>query len=85
LKGYKYLLFSRGWLDGFKSRFNLLRQYQHGKAGSANPATFKLALQEIQHIVDSYAISDVYDADETTIFWKPSSNYTLSKNIPSPA
>lgn len=70
--------FSRGWLDGFKSRFSLKR-YQ--MSADARPVEFDDPVAELNHLQDLvklYDSKDVYCMDETALHWRKSLNFTLA-------
>lgn len=61
--------FSHGWLCNFKKRWNI-KQYNHfGEAGSV-PAEAELEMVSIRTIAGTYAEDDIYNMDETGLFWK---------------
>jgi len=62
--------FSNGWLSGFKKRYNIRQQIRHGEAGSLNLSAIAEQLRAVQSLVQQYHPSDVYNCDETGLFWK---------------
>jgi hypothetical protein len=52
---------SNGWLDKFKNRHCITFRYLSGESAQVDPDTVEL---------DSYAENDVYNADETGLFFK---------------
>lgn len=62
--------FSDGWIAGFKSRFGLKRVTLHGEANSADQENVQKARENMKHIIAAYSISDVYNQDETGVFWR---------------
>lgn len=71
--------FSRGWLDGFKTRYSYKFRRKHGEIGSANAIDFSDDLEAIQQVISSYESEDIYNVDETGLFWRQSPSTTLSK------
>ena len=70
---------SRGWFQKFKKRFNLRNLNIHGEAASADHASiepFKKQLSEAIR-VEGYCSKQVYNMDETGLFWKKTSNANL--------
>ena len=70
--------FSKGWLDGFKSRHQFRRYRQHGEAKSAEALDYSQQLQELQKLCLEYDSNDIYNADETGLFWQATPSYTLA-------
>ena len=64
--------FSTGWLDGFKARHHIKKYKQHGNAGVEEE------LQEIWEAVNPYTNEDIYNIDESALFWKMTPDETLS-------
>ncbi|KAL2098487.1 hypothetical protein ACEWY4_004967 [Coilia grayii] len=64
---------SKGWFDNFQKRFGLKSVFLHGEAASADTAgavayvnnKFKAIIQE-----GGYKPEQVFNMDETTLFWK---------------
>lgn len=70
--------FSSGWLDGFKSRYSFRRFRQHGEACAALQVDCTEDLQALQVIINEYESNDIYNADETGLFWRSLPNTTLA-------
>ncbi|CAF3663976.1 unnamed protein product [Fusarium graminearum] len=70
--------FSRGWLDGFKSRYNYKKHRKTGEALTAADYDFSGRLSELQTILNAFSADDTYNADETGLFWRQQPNITLS-------
>lgn len=77
-KDIKEPAFSRGWLNGFKSRYSYKRHKLHGEAKSAAAYDFTAELKQPQETVSCYYKANVYNVDETALYWKQSPNYTLA-------
>ena len=70
--------FSHGWIDEFK-RCHALHHYQnHGEAGSVNLTSVKEECMRMQHELQGWDLNDVFNADETSFFWKSIQNNGLS-------
>lgn len=62
--------FSIGWLSGFKKRHGNKEHVRHGESGSVDTSKTLEGLRRVQEIVAEYASEDVYNCDETGLFWK---------------
>lgn len=63
-------LFSTGWLDKFKARHGIRNFKRHGEAGSVDVSTMEAELVKIRAITAEYSQKDVYNMDETALYWK---------------
>ena len=70
--------FSNGWLSGFKSQNNLSKQRLHGEANSAPLSTLPELWAELQELISKYNPSDVFNCDETGLFYRMTPNQTLA-------
>jgi Tc5 transposase DNA-binding domain len=70
--------FSIGWLDNFKTRYNISRKKRYGEAGKVDKDQLELDLLEIRIIIEEYRLSDIYNMDETALYWKSSPNNNLA-------
>jgi hypothetical protein len=71
--------FSKGWLTGFKKR-NSLRMYRlHGEANSAPLESLAEERLKLQELISKFNPEDVYNADETGLFFRMAPNQTLAK------
>jgi hypothetical protein len=61
--------FSSGWLKGFKYWHNIKLHVRHGEAGSV-PDFIEEEMKVIQEIAAGYAEEDIYNMNETGLFWK---------------
>jgi hypothetical protein len=62
--------FSDGWLTKFKSRHGIKRIVLHGGASSADPEEVQLARCSIRLIAADSQLDDIYNQDETGVFWR---------------
>jgi Fission yeast centromere protein N-terminal domain/Tc5 transposase DNA-binding domain len=61
--------FSSGWLTRFKSRYNIKQYTRHGEAGSVSES-LEEEMRGLQTVAGSYKDEDVYNMDESGLFWK---------------
>jgi len=57
-------------LEGFKSRNNICKRKQHGKAALVNMEGAEDRIIELWAIIAPYLKKDVYNIDKTGQFWK---------------
>lgn len=62
--------FSDGWLQRFKNRHGIRRITLHGEADSADQQHVQLARDNMKYIVEGYSLDDIYNQDETGVFWR---------------
>lgn len=75
----KELQFSNGWLEGFKRRFKIKGYTRHGEAGSADNSPEALQrMEQIKLICSRYQVSDIFNMDETGLFYRLEPNRTLA-------
>jgi hypothetical protein len=74
----KSLSLSNGWLMGFKQRNNLRSFILHGEANSAPLEILPQQRKIIQELLSSYELENIYNADETGLFYRMTSNQTLA-------
>ncbi|UYV75009.1 hypothetical protein LAZ67_12002075 [Cordylochernes scorpioides] len=70
---------SNGWLEKFKARRNIAFKRLHGEAGSVDAnsvATWKGGI--IPSLLAKYSPQDIFNADETMLFYKLLSNQTMT-------
>lgn len=70
-------LFSNGWLHRFKQRFNIKQHTHHGEAGSV-PKEAEEEMKAIHTIAGQYSEDDIYNMDETGLFWRMPPSQSLS-------
>lgn len=63
---------SKGWLENFKKRFALKNICLSGEAASADTEAAKLYPAELKKIIEDggYVDDQIFNADETGLFWK---------------
>jgi hypothetical protein len=62
--------FSKGWLTGFKKRYKISRQTIIGESGSVDKELVKASRIEIRKILVKYSLDDIYNLDETALFYQ---------------
>ena len=70
--------FSTGWLDAFKARYKIKRFRRHGKAGAVDRILVKEELIELREDLKDVDNENIYNIDETGLFWKTSPDGTLA-------
>lgn len=70
--------FSDGWLQGFKLRKGIRRVVLHGEADAADKRGVQLTRDNMKLIVDGYSLDDIYNQDETGVFWRQLPQRTLA-------
>ena len=68
--------FSEGWLTNGKNRYGIKKFVFHGEDGSV--VDIEKQMENIQSILMDYERRDIYNMDETGLFWRRSPNCTLS-------
>ncbi len=68
--GHRAFEFSNGWLEAFKNRRGI-KSYRHfGEFRLANMAMIEESLPQIRLILDQYERRDIYNMDETGLFYR---------------
>ncbi len=62
--------FSNGWLESFKNRRGIKSYRRFGESGSANMAMIEESLPQIHLTLDQYERRDIYNMDETGLFYR---------------
>ena len=70
---------SAGWLGLFKKRFKIKSRTLHGESASVNIEEAQERLRQVQDIVKEYETRDIFNCDETGLFWKMTPRKTLSR------
>ena len=71
------LVFSEGWLSSFRKRNNLSFNVEHGEARSADPESGRIWQESLPEILHAYPLEDIFNADETGLFYKRLPKKTL--------
>lgn len=69
--------FSEGWLTRFKKRHNLRYHTFHGEAASV-PSLVHDKMKDIRTVCAEYEPHEIYNMDETGLFWRQMPNGGLS-------
>ena len=69
-----------GWINGFQERIGLKQHIKHGEAASG-PSSEELNLhhQQLRQLCERYTLDNIWNADETGLFWKMRPSRTLTK------
>ena len=73
--GFSY---SNNWLKRFKKRHGILLHKVHGESNEVNLADIEKSREELRCIISEYELSDVYNMDETGLFYRLEPNATLA-------
>ncbi|XP_054656685.1 tigger transposable element-derived protein 4-like [Dunckerocampus dactyliophorus] len=68
---------SNGWLDAFRRRHNIIFGKMNGESGGVETAVVDDWKQKLPDLCDGYAFRDIYNMDETGLFYKASIDSTL--------
>ena len=75
--------FSHGWLNNFKKRHNLSHHVISGESLGVNKIVTDAACLELKNITAGYNLNEIFNFDETALFYQLHPNKTLSsKNVP---
>src|SRR5437660_8255045 len=69
---------SDGWLAKFKKRNNLSSYKRRGESASAPIEEIPRFRTELQEILRGYSPEDIFNCDETALFWKLEPSRTLA-------
>jgi hypothetical protein len=69
---------SNGWVDGFKKRHNLKQYNIHGEAASAPLENLSTMREDLRQTLKDYNPEDIFNCDETGLFWKMKPSRTIS-------
>ena len=73
--GFSY---SNGWLERFKKRQGILLHKVHGDSNEVNLADVEKSRDELCCIISEYELNDVYNMDETGLFYHLEPDVTLA-------
>ncbi|GES94707.1 tigger transposable element-derived protein 6-like [Rhizophagus clarus] len=77
------ILFSNGWIEKFKRRNNIRCYRLYGEANSAPLETLFEERRKLQIILQDYILDNIFNADETGLFFRMAPNQTLA-SAPTP-
>jgi len=64
------LALSGGWLDSFKKRHGIGQHRRFGESGDVDMELVESLRPEIRKLLDRYSWSDIYNMDETSLFYQ---------------
>ena len=70
--------YSRGWLQNFKKRFGIKKSTVHGEAGGVDSQVIASGREQLQHMLRDYTLDNIYNIDETGLFYRLEPNTTLA-------
>jgi DDE superfamily endonuclease/Tc5 transposase DNA-binding domain len=70
--------FSSGWLEKFKARHGIKRHIRHGESSSVDKEAIWLALPQLHDLLREYDLRDIYNFDETGLFFRLEPDMTLA-------
>jgi hypothetical protein len=62
--------FSNGWLEAFKVHHGIKKHRRFEESGSFDMTTVVVALPGIRQVVDAYEWRDIYNMDESGLFYR---------------
>ena len=72
------LSYSNGWLQKFKDRHNISKKKFEGESASADMQQVSSGRASLRELTSSFAPCDVYNMDETGLFYCLTPNSTLA-------
>jgi hypothetical protein len=69
--------FSSGWVTRFKQRHNLSFKILHGESGDVDMEVVEASRTSFNTLLTPYKLCDIYNCDETALFYKLLPNQTL--------
>ncbi|XP_061191527.1 jerky protein homolog [Saccostrea echinata] len=70
--------YSRGYLHRFKTRRGIKRKLYEGEADSADMNAVQTGRGDLQRVLKDYEPDDIFNLDETGLFYRLGPNYTLA-------
>ncbi|CAB4493489.1 uncharacterized protein OCT59_000586 [Rhizophagus irregularis] len=70
---------SNGWINGFKERHSLKQYVKWGEAKSAPLETLDEKRKILREIIKDYDLNDVFNCDETGLYWDLEPSKTLAQ------
>ena len=68
---------SKGYIEGFKSRYNIVFKKLHGEGAAVNTEVFDDWFAKILHLIADYSPNDTFNWDETALFYTETRNASL--------
>lgn len=69
---------SSGWLDKFKHRYSIKEHNKHGESQSAPIEQIPEMREKLKDVLKNYRKEDIFNCDETGLYWKMEPNRGLS-------
>ena len=69
---------SFSWVQKFKKRYNVRLRTAHGESGSVDQASLDDKRRELQSLIETYSAEDVFNFDETGLFFRMLPSQTLA-------
>ena len=69
---------SSGWLYNFKQRYSICKYVKHGESQSAPIEQLPEMRSTLQNLLKEYQLEDIFNCDETGLFWKMKPIRTIS-------
>ena len=69
---------SHGWLQNFKTRHGIKCYYLHEESGDVDGVGVALAMAKIPFILKKYDLEDIFNFDETCLYYRASPCKTLN-------
>ncbi|XP_022852907.1 CENP-B homolog protein 2-like [Olea europaea var. sylvestris] len=70
--------FSSGWLERFKARYGIKSYLRFGESGSVIMENIENALPGIRSKLDQFQLKDIYNMDETILFYRLEADHSLA-------
>ncbi|XP_054708872.1 tigger transposable element-derived protein 6-like [Uloborus diversus] len=70
--------YSNGWLNRFKKRRGLSQHIRSGETANVDPTIVTKGREKLRAIISQYAVADVYNMDESGLFYRLQPDKTLS-------
>lgn len=74
------LKFSSGWADAFMLQHGISQMFRHGDVATVTAEAVSAAHQEVIEILSNCKLSEIYNIDETALFWRMLPNKTLANH-----
>lgn len=71
---------SNGWIEGFRKRYSIRSFKVSGESGSVNLADVDECRNLVKNRLATYELENIYNCDETALFWKCIPDRTLSQS-----